>query len=62
MYLHVDADSPAAIGLYDAMGYETIEQLELPVWIKKPLGLRNIRYQVKHFDGGKGAVSGERSL
>lgn len=56
MYLHVDADSAAATGLYSSMDYEIMEQFEPPSWVKKLLGLRNIRYQVKHFNGRKGPV------
>lgn len=56
MYLHVDADSAEATGLYSSMGYEMIEQFKPPRWVKKLLGLRNIRYQVKHLDGKKGPV------
>lgn len=58
MYLHVDADSPAAMGLYSSLGYEIKEQLEAPSWIKELFGLRNIRYQVKYFDGKKGPLVG----
>lgn len=56
MYLHFDAESAEATGLYSSMGYEEIEQFEPPRWAKKLLGLRNIRYQVKHFNGKKGPV------
>ncbi|CAM9196502.1 unnamed protein product [Ectocarpus sp. 6 AP-2014] len=50
MYLHVDAASPAATSLYSSMGYEIIEQFQPPSWVKKLLGLRDILYQVKHFN------------
>jgi len=58
MYLHVDADSHAAMSLYSSMGYEIQEQFEPPRWIKKILGLRDIQYQVKHFNIKKGPVLG----
>lgn len=54
MYLHVDADSPVAMGLYASLGYKIKEQFEVPLWIKQLFGLRNIRYQVKHFNGRRG--------
>ncbi|CBJ31964.1 conserved unknown protein [Ectocarpus siliculosus] len=50
MYLHVDAASPAATSLYSSMGYEIMEQFQPPSWVKKLLGLRDILYQVKHFN------------
>lgn len=58
MYLHVDADSDAATSLYSSMGYEIQEQFDPPRWIKKILGLRNVQYQVKHFNGRKGPLLG----
>lgn len=58
MYLHVDADSPVAMDLYASLGYEIKEQFEAPMWIKEIFGLRNIRYQVKHFNRKRGPLVG----
>ena len=49
MYLHVDLDDPAAMGLYSSMGYQSMEQYDTPVWIRRLLGMPTIRYQVKQF-------------
>ena len=51
MHLHVDMSDPAATGLYSSLGYQSIEQYDTPLWIRKLLSLPTIRYQVKHFKG-----------
>lgn len=48
MYLHVDLDDPAPTTLYNSMGYESMEQYDAPMWMRKLFGLPTIRYQVKH--------------
>lgn len=58
MYLHVDAASSVAMGLYSSLGYEIKEQFQAPSWIKELFGLRDIRYQVKHFDRKRGPIIG----
>lgn len=58
MYLHVDAASSVAMGLYSSLGYEIKDQFEAPMWIKELFGLRDIRYQVKHFGRKRGPVVG----
>lgn len=49
MYLHVDLNDPAATTLYGSMGYESMEQYDAPMWMRKLFGLPTIRYQVKNF-------------
>lgn len=51
LYLHVDLDDPVAMGLYSSMGYESMEQYDAPLWVRRFLGLPTIRYQVKQFKG-----------
>lgn len=58
MYLHVDAASTVAMGLYASLGYEIKEQFQAPSWIKELFGLRDIRYQVKHFGRKRGPLVG----
>ncbi|CAM9329774.1 unnamed protein product [Choristocarpus tenellus] len=49
MYLHVDLGNPVASGLYKAMGYQSMEEYDAPMWMRQLLGLPTIRYQCKRF-------------
>ncbi|CAM9726654.1 unnamed protein product [Discosporangium mesarthrocarpum] len=49
MYLHVNLGDPVALGLYQSLGYKSIEEYDMPLWFRRLMGLPLIRYQCKCF-------------
>lgn len=47
MHLHVNLDDEVADGLYDSMGYKSLEQYDAPRWMRVVLGMPLIRCKVK---------------
>lgn len=53
MLLHVNLDDKVANGLYDSMGYKSLEQYDAPRWMRSLLGMPLIRCKVKSLEGGQ---------